>query len=93
MATEDSITTASSPSPYDEAVSIACAKHLHQSLWLPETPSHGRLRVTFSTTSNFADSSLPLIFNCPPMFGGRWSCLSSGRRAESHGLRMISVDR
>ena len=77
----------------DEAIAILCARHLHQTFWLPQNASHGRLRVTFSTTSNFTDTALPVVFFCPPMFGGRLSNIAWDHTAKHHGVRVISVDR
>ena len=85
--------TASSATPTDKAIKIVCAKHLHQALWLPENDLHGRLRVTFSTTSNFTDTTLPVIFFCPPMFGSRWFAVELNHLAALKGVRVICPDR
>ena len=85
--------SAASPSPLDLAIPIVCAKHLHQCLWLPQSDSHGRLRVTFSTTSNFADTTLPTVLVAPPMFGGRWMLLDLDNLAKSQGVRLVCADR
>lgn len=77
----------------DKAISILCAKHLHQSLWLPATPDHPRLRVTFGTTSNFDNTALPAVLFIGPMFGGRWTTLEFDKLAAECGVRMICPDR
>ena len=82
-----------SASPTDEAIKYVCPRHLHQVLWLSENDSHGKLRVTFSTTSNFSDPSLPVIFVCPPMFGSRWMVVDLEHLAISSDVRVVSLDR
>ena len=67
-----------SPSSLDNSTAmeqtnnILCARHFHQVFWLPESELHGRLRITYATTSNFVDKNLPVVLICAPMFGGRW---------------------
>jgi hypothetical protein len=56
----------------DEALKVVCAKRTHQAFWLLATEAHERLRVTYSTTSNLDDDSLPAALLIGPMFGGRW---------------------
>jgi len=77
----------------DEAIEVVCAKHIHQCLWLPPTESHGKLRVTFATTSNFSDNTLPVILFCPPMFGGRSLALHFDYLAKQTGVRLLCADR
>ncbi|EMC94408.1 hypothetical protein BAUCODRAFT_35628 [Baudoinia panamericana UAMH 10762] len=77
----------------NEAIRILCADHLHQCMWLSATPEHERLRITYATTSNFADSTLPVILYCGPMFGSRYGCLDINRLANEIGVRIICVDR
>lgn len=77
----------------DIALATLSAGHLHQSLWLPETPDHPRLRLTYSTTSNFEDESLPAVLFIPPMFGSRWLVLEVNELARDCGVRVIFPER
>jgi hypothetical protein len=77
----------------DNALARVSAAHLHQCLWLPETQDHPRLRVTFGTTSNFDDESLPAILFIPPMFGSRWFVLETDKLARDSGVRVVFPDR
>jgi hypothetical protein len=77
----------------DEAIKIVCDKHFHQSFWLPSTSQHDRLRVTYATTTNFEDESLPVILFCGPMFGSRWNAQDFDYFIRKHGVRIIFVDR
>lgn len=90
------MSTANSPaadSPIDEAIKYICANHFHRVLWLPPTAVHDKLRVTYSTTSNFTDESLPVALFCAPMFGSRWDSIFVDHLASTVGLRAICVDR
>jgi len=78
---------------FDEAVKLVCARDIHQTLWLAQTPAHDRLRVSYSTTSNFSDSALPAILFCVPMFGSRYYTVDIDHLAVSSGVRVICVDR
>lgn len=87
-------TTQTSTTPKDEALRLISAAHLHQSLWLPSTPTRPPLRVTYSTTSNFTTSpKLPVLLVCPPMFGGRYMTLSFEPLARKYGVRVVCADR
>jgi hypothetical protein len=77
----------------DTALATVSAGRLHQSLWLPETQNHPRLRVTYATTSNFDDESLPAILFIPPMFGSRWFVLEMDKLARDCGVRVVLPDR
>lgn len=46
----------------EQAMEILCAKHFHQCFWIPASEASGnvRLRVTYATSSNFDDESLPV---------------------------------
>ncbi|KAF2866832.1 hypothetical protein BDV95DRAFT_199452 [Massariosphaeria phaeospora] len=77
----------------DRAIRMVCAKHFHQALWLPETTDHPKLKVTYSTTTNFDDVSLPVILFIGPMFGTRWYSLHFDKLARDCGARVICVDR
>lgn len=79
--------------PQAKAISILCANNLHQSLWLPETAGHPRLRVSYSTTSNFSDTSLPAVLFVGPLFGSRWFILEFDKVARESGVRMVWPDR
>jgi hypothetical protein len=77
----------------DQAIRTVCAKHFHQALWLPGTAAHSKLRVTYSTTTNFDNVSLPVILFIGPMFGTRWLLLNFDKLAKDCGVRVICVDR
>lgn len=77
----------------DQAIRTVCGKNLHQALWLPESPYHPKLRVTYSTTTNFDDVKLPAILFIGPMFGTRWESLLFDKLARDSGVRVICVDR
>ncbi|RMZ90315.1 hypothetical protein DV736_g2464, partial [Chaetothyriales sp. CBS 134916] len=80
-------------SPEDQAIRIICMKHFHQSLWLPGTANHSKLKVTYSTTTNFDNVSIPAILFIGPMFGTRWNSLHFDKLARDCGVRVICVDR
>ncbi|KAM3079594.1 hypothetical protein ACMFMG_006009 [Clarireedia jacksonii] len=82
-----------SPSSEDQAISIICAKNFHQALWLEGTATHPKLRVTYSTTTNFGNVGLPVILFIGPMFGTRWISLHFDKLAKDCGVRVICVDR
>lgn len=82
-----------SESSEDVANRILCQSCFHQSLYLPATSSHPRLRVTFSTSTNFSDTSLPVILFITPLFGTRWCGASFDHLACTTGVRVIVVDR
>ncbi|KAK4547187.1 hypothetical protein LTR36_001408 [Oleoguttula mirabilis] len=77
----------------DEAIKYVCGENFHRRLWLPVSATHDRLRVTYSTTSNFSDDSLPAILFCGPMFGSRWFAILIDHLAATTGVRVICVDR
>ncbi|KAK5113675.1 hypothetical protein LTR62_003302 [Meristemomyces frigidus] len=77
----------------DEAIKIVCAAHYHQCLWLSSTEKHPRLRVTFSTTGNFGDDTLPVVIFCGPMFGSRWLVQDFNHFICASRVRVICVDR
>ncbi|KAM0717647.1 hypothetical protein Q7P37_007499 [Cladosporium fusiforme] len=79
--------------PQAKAIPLLCATNLHQSLWLPETADHPRLRVSYGTTSNFSNTTLPVVLFIGPMFGSRWITLEFDRIARESGVRMILSDR
>ncbi|GME25191.1 hypothetical protein GTA08_BOTSDO06172 [Neofusicoccum parvum] len=80
-------------SPEDKAIRITCTKQFHQVLWLPETADHPKLKVTYSTTTDFDNISLPAILFIGPMFGTRWNSLHFDKLARDCGVRVICVDR
>ncbi|KAF2147799.1 hypothetical protein K461DRAFT_248700, partial [Myriangium duriaei CBS 260.36] len=80
-------------SPEDRAIRAICTKNFHQALWLPETADHPKLKVTYSTTTNFDDVDLPAVLFIGPMFGTRWSSLHFDKLARDSGVRLICVDR
>ncbi|KAI7490930.1 hypothetical protein KC351_g322 [Hortaea werneckii] len=77
----------------DDAIALLCRANFHRVLWLPETPAHGKLRVTYSTTSNFHNAGLAVILFCGPLFGNRWNAVMIDRMASAHGVRVVCVDR
>ncbi|CAK3884595.1 Hypothetical predicted protein [Lecanosticta acicola] len=85
---------AATDSAYEQATRLLSQRNLHQKIWLPQTSTHARLRVTFSTTTNFVeDESLPVVLFIGPMFGTRYMGLMFDRMAREIGVRMICVDR
>lgn len=80
----------------DEAIKFVCARHFHQCFWLPRNESRGRLRITYSTSSNFADTSLPVILVCLPMFvsspGNHLSTSNDFDCLARFGSRWVSMD-
>ncbi|KAK6434817.1 hypothetical protein LTR95_009000 [Oleoguttula sp. CCFEE 5521] len=93
MSTSSTSTLTQTSSPQDAAIRLLCRRGLHQLLWLPETSQHPKLRVTFSTTSNFEDDSLPAILHVGPMFGTRYGTVEFDALTKECGVRMICVDR
>lgn len=77
----------------DKAINILCAKHFHRAITLDVTNSHERLRVTFSTTSNFDNTSLPTVLFIGPMFCSRWHAVDLDTLASEYGVRVICSDR
>jgi hypothetical protein len=77
----------------DRAIRVICTKGFHQALWLPETVHHPKLKVTFSTTTNFDNIDLPVILFVGPMFGTRYNSLHFDRLARDSSVRLICVDR
>ena len=77
----------------DEAIKRVCAKHYHRTLFLSQTANHPRLRVTYSTTGNFEDDSLPAVLFCGPMAGSRWNTILMDNLATTTGVRVICLDR
>ncbi|KAF2160171.1 hypothetical protein M409DRAFT_29466 [Zasmidium cellare ATCC 36951] len=76
-----------------EVIRKIAPRNFHQHLWLPQTPSHEKLRVTFATTSNFDDQSLPASLFVGPMFGSRYLAVLFDKLAQETGMRAIAVDR
>jgi len=83
----------STQTPKDKALAFVCAEEFHRCLWLPETQDHGRLRVTFSTTKNFDQASLPAMLFVGPMFGSRYNSIDINHLAAECGVRVICCDR
>jgi hypothetical protein len=84
---------ASVSSPRDRALKTLSAGHFHQCLWLPQTTDHTRLRVTYATTSNFSDVSLPAILFIGPLFNSRYLTLEIDKLARDCGVRVIVPER
>lgn len=84
---------ASVSSARDRALRTLSAGHFHQCLWLPQTTDHPRLRVTYATTSNFSDETLPAILFIGPMFGSRYLTLEIDKLARDCGVRVIVPER
>jgi hypothetical protein len=83
------------------ATKFLAPRHFHQSLWIPETDHHARLRVTFATTSNFASgndsdasaAALPVMLFAGPMFGTRYMAVHMDHLSKENGVRVIFIDR
>lgn len=84
---------ASYSSPENQAIRTVCGRNFHQTLWLPETATHQKLRVTYATTTNFDNVSLPVILYISQMYATRWGAVFCDRRARRYGVRVICVDR
>ena len=75
------------------AIERLCDRRLHQSFYLAATGSHGKQRVTFSTSINFTETKLPVVLYCPPMLGGRFDVLNLESTAQLQDVRLICPDR
>lgn len=75
------------------AIERLCNICYHQCLWLPATEKHGKLRVTFATTSNFNNEALPVMLFIPPQVSTRWHITSMDHLAQVAGVRVICADR
>lgn len=76
-----------------KAIRILAQRNFHQHIWLPESTTHKKLRVTFATTSNFDDQTLPAFLFVGPMFGSRYLAVVFDKLARETGIRGIAVDR
>ena len=77
----------------EEALQFISKRNFHQTLLLPATDSHERLRVTYAITSNFDDNELPAILYFGPLFPSRYHAVGFDHIASVTGVRMICVDR
>jgi predicted dienelactone hydrolase len=85
--------TTQSPSPLDLATTFCSNISFHQSLYLPASSSHERLRVTFATTTNFKQKELPVVLFCHPMGTARHLIYRFEEVAKKEGIRVLIVDR
>ncbi|KAL3425300.1 hypothetical protein PVAG01_02091 [Phlyctema vagabunda] len=76
----------------DELLAFASAAQFHQSLFLPATPSHGSLRVTFAVVG-LLEESAPTMLWLGGMFGTRYDGLSKHHMATTMGVRLVYCDR
>jgi hypothetical protein len=77
----------------DQAFRTVCDVSFHRTLWVPETPDHPKLKVTYATTTNFNNVNLPAVLFIGPMFSTRWVALHIDKLARDCGVRVICVDR
>lgn len=75
------------------AIERLAQRCFHQCLWLPETVKHSRLRVTFATSSNFDDESLPVLLWVPPQFCSRYHISEMDNFAVKYEVRLVGADR
>jgi predicted dienelactone hydrolase len=80
-------------SPLDLATTFCSNIHFHQSLHIPASPEHERLRVTYATTTNFGQKELPVVLFCHPMGAARHLIYKFEEVAKKEGVRVLIVDR
>jgi hypothetical protein len=85
--------TTQPPSPLDLATTFCSNISFHQSLHLPASSSHERLRVTFATTTNFGAKDLPVVLFCRPMGAARHLIYRFEEIAKKEGVRVLIIDR
>lgn len=79
-----------------EAAAFCSHGCFHQSIWLPATTLHQKLRVTFATTRNFNAenaSQLPTALFCLPMGASRLLIYHLDHAAHKAGVKLIVIDR
>jgi predicted dienelactone hydrolase len=81
------------PSPFDLATTFCSNIYFHQSIHLPASTEHDRLRVTFATTTNFDDQQLPVVLFCHPMGAARYLIYMFEAVAKREGVRVLIIDR
>jgi hypothetical protein len=86
-------TPLSEVSPLDLATTFCSNICFHQSIHLPASPEHDRLRVTFATTTNFDASELPVVLFCHPMGAARYLIYMFEEVAKKEGVRVLIIDR
>jgi hypothetical protein len=74
------------------AIEFLAQSRFHQSFFLPATPKHGRLRVTY-TVAGVDDADAPTLLFCGGMFGGRWTVVGIHHLAVKMGVRLVCCDR
>jgi predicted dienelactone hydrolase len=84
---------AATPSPLDVATSFCSNIKFHRNLHLPASLDHGRLRVTYATTTNFGDKRLPVVLFCHPMGAARYLIYGFEEMAKREGVRVLIIDR
>lgn len=84
---------ATSPTALDTAITFCSNASFHQSIYLPASSSHPKFRVTFSTSTNFRDESLPVVLFCHPMGAARYLIYGFDEMAKREGVRVVIVDR
>jgi predicted dienelactone hydrolase len=80
----------------DDAITFCSNLHFHQSIYIPASTSHPKLRVTFSTTTNFGNAEeeeLPVILFCHPMGAARYMIYGFENLAKKVGVRVVIIDR
>ncbi|KAI4740458.1 hypothetical protein E4T50_09105 [Aureobasidium sp. EXF-12298] len=77
----------------DDAITFCSNLHFHQSIYIPASTSHPKLRVTFSTTTNSNDENLPVVLFCHPMGAARYMIYGFENLAKKVGVRVVIIDR
>lgn len=85
--------TSSRSSPLDNAITFCSNIYYHRSLHIPASSSHGKLRVTYATTTNFENAELPVVLFCHPMGAARYLIFGFEEAARREGVRVVIVDR
>ncbi|KEQ75219.1 hypothetical protein M436DRAFT_25653, partial [Aureobasidium namibiae CBS 147.97] len=80
-------------SPLDAATTFCSNINYHRSLQIPASLSHERLRVTYATTTNFEDETLPVVLFCHPMGAARYLIFGFEELATKEGVRVVIIDR
>lgn len=76
-----------------KAITMLANRCYHQCLWIPATEKHGKLRVTFATSSNFDNDDLPVMLFVPPQFCSRYHIVEMDHLAQAAGVRLLGADR
>ncbi|KAI5242794.1 hypothetical protein E4T43_04567 [Aureobasidium subglaciale] len=79
--------------PFDAATKFCSQRCFHQSIILPATADHAPLRVSYATTTNFCNESLPVVLFCHPMGAARYLIFEFEEMAKKEDVRVVIIDR